>query len=412
MVQILCDGARCDRAAQEIRCSRRLGGSAACVNGLWVSWREGIRGSCESCAGHPGTETQDDVDYAGSEKERSLPGSQREQRSSSIKSGTTESRSGATTSRQLKHWREKIAQARQEGSQTVPERPPVGESQSNGIIERAVGLVAGQTRTLKAALEHRIGARVPPDARILCWLVEFAACLMNMCDTGMDGKTPLQRPHGRRDNTSILEFGEKILYMPAKPARGEMWEPRFHPGVSPSRDWRSRQGRRTSGEYPSRRDGTLTACSKWGPLHGPRMAVTMRPTSKSEWRDPRRWCPETQEVMMENKRTYLRRADFEQWGLSGGCPGCQYLRTGQERQQAHSEASGRGSKACERHTKEGQYPKRRLHWTQSRNRHHAPRSRMEDLPHQAHDPAPPKGLHRTPTRVTGGEGRDQNSHRA
>ena len=62
-----------------------------------------------------------------------------------------------------------IVQARQEGSQTVPERPPVGESQSNGIIERAV------VRTLKAALEHRIGTRVPPDARILCWPVEYAA---------------------------------------------------------------------------------------------------------------------------------------------------------------------------------------------------------------------------------------------
>ena len=44
----------------------------------------------------------------------------------------------------------------------------MGESQSNGIIERAVGLVAGQARTLKAALEHRIGVKVPLDARILC----------------------------------------------------------------------------------------------------------------------------------------------------------------------------------------------------------------------------------------------------
>ena len=52
-----------------------------------------------------------------------------------------------------------IAQARQEGSQTVLERPPVEESQSNGTIERAVGLVAGQARTLTAALEHRIGTR-------------------------------------------------------------------------------------------------------------------------------------------------------------------------------------------------------------------------------------------------------------
>ena len=84
---------------------------------------------------------------------------------------------------------------------------------------------------LKAALEHRFGIRVPPDARILCWLVEFAAYLMNRCDIGSDGRTPLQRPHGRRDNTPILEFGEYILYMPAKSARGGKGEPRFHAGV-------------------------------------------------------------------------------------------------------------------------------------------------------------------------------------
>ena len=94
-----------------------------------------------------------------------------------------------------------------------------------------MGLVAGQARTLKAALEHPTGARVPPDARILCWLVENATYLMNRCDIGSDGKTSLQRLHGRMDNTPILEFGERILYMPAKPARGGKWEPRFHPGV-------------------------------------------------------------------------------------------------------------------------------------------------------------------------------------
>ena len=88
----------------------------------------------------------------------------------------------------------------------------MGDSQSNGIIERAVGLVAGQARTLKAALEHRTGARVPPDARILCWLVEFTAYLMNRCDVGSAGKTPLQRLHGRRDNTLILEFGEDLVH--------------------------------------------------------------------------------------------------------------------------------------------------------------------------------------------------------
>ena len=49
------------------------------------------------------------------------------------------------------------------------------------------------------------------------------------------------------------------------------------------------------------------------------------------------------EVLMQNKvaRTFLRRADFEQWGLSEGCPGRRFLRTGQERQQTHSEACRR-----------------------------------------------------------------------
>ena len=49
------------------------------------------------------------------------------------------------------------------------------------------------------------------------------------------------------------------------------------------------------------------------------------------------------DVLMENKvaRTFLRRADFEQWGLSEGCPGCRYLKTGLGRQQAHSEACRR-----------------------------------------------------------------------
>ena len=42
MVQILCDGTRGERTAQEIRYSRGLGRGTARVNGLRVPWREGI----------------------------------------------------------------------------------------------------------------------------------------------------------------------------------------------------------------------------------------------------------------------------------------------------------------------------------------------------------------------------------
>ena len=96
---------------------------------------------------------------------------------------------------------------------------------------------------------------------------------MNRCDIGSDGKTPLQRQHGRRDNTTILALGERILHMPAKPARGGKWEPRFHPGVFV---------------------GMLISSSEatpWSP-DGSDNAFDMQVGME---RDPPRWCPETQE---------------------------------------------------------------------------------------------------------------------
>ena len=227
-----------------------------------------------------------------------------------------------------------IAQVRQQGSQTVSERPPVLESQSNGIIQRVVGLVVDQARTLKAALERRIGTRIPPCPRMLCWLVEFAAHLMNRCDIGSDGKTPLQRLHGRKDNTPIPEIGEKILYMPAKPARGGKWDLRFHPGVfvgmlnSSSEaavvteqglaiKTRSGNNRRVpeSERWDAGRILEMRA-TPWSPdgsdnafdiQVGMERAAEVVPRSNGE-------------VLMENKvaRTYLRRADIERWDLSEG----------------------------------------------------------------------------------------------
>ena len=43
----------------------------------------------------------------------------------------------------------------------VPEHSAVGESQSNGKAERAVQQVEDQVRTIKSALESRIGAKIP-----------------------------------------------------------------------------------------------------------------------------------------------------------------------------------------------------------------------------------------------------------
>ena len=57
------------------------------------------------------------------------------------------------------------------------EESPVGEHQSNGVIENAIGRVQGQIRTVRDALESRIGERVKGNDGVFTWLVRNAAAL-------------------------------------------------------------------------------------------------------------------------------------------------------------------------------------------------------------------------------------------
>ena len=161
---------------------------------------------------------------------------------------------------------------------------------------------------------------------------------MNRCDVGSDGKTPLQRLHGQRDNTPILEFEEK------DPVHAGQASERGKVGTAiPSQSvcWHAELIVRGSGCH---RAGDLAIktrsanirrvpeSERWDagqdtrrcePLRGPRMAVTMRSTSQVGMERPAEMMPrDPGEVLMENKVavTYLRRADFERWGLSEGCP--------------------------------------------------------------------------------------------
>ena len=52
---------------------------------------------------------------------------------------------------------------------------PVGESQSNGVVEKAVRDVEDQVRTLKDALECRMSIRLGIKSSLLAWPVEHAA---------------------------------------------------------------------------------------------------------------------------------------------------------------------------------------------------------------------------------------------
>ena len=99
----------------------------------------------------------------------------------------------------------------------VPEHSAVGESQSNGRAEVAVQTVEDQLRTLKHALEHHIGARIPSTHPVMMWMAEYTGTILTKYSIDTDGTTPYQHLHGRRVAERLVQFGEKILFhIPAK----------------------------------------------------------------------------------------------------------------------------------------------------------------------------------------------------
>ena len=104
----------------------------------------------------------------------------------------------------------------------VPEHSHPGESQSNGIAERAVQDLVNHVRVLKLSLESNIKARLPAEHPIMAWLVEHAAYLLNRFVLGTDGRTAWGRLHGKECTERICEFGEKILWYVPKKQRAKL----------------------------------------------------------------------------------------------------------------------------------------------------------------------------------------------
>ena len=104
----------------------------------------------------------------------------------------------------------------------VPEHSHPGESQSNGIAERAVQDLVNHVRVLKLALETNIKARLPAEHPVMAWLVEHAAYLLNRCVLGTDNRTAWGRLHGKESTERICEFGEKVLWYVPKKQRAKL----------------------------------------------------------------------------------------------------------------------------------------------------------------------------------------------
>ena len=97
-----------------------------------------------------------------------------------------------------------LLEERRDGK-TIVEESPTKSSGSNGIVERGVQDVEGEIRALFLGLQDRLGRKLDARERIVAFIPEYAAYLMNRLMQGSDGKVPYERIKGKKPSIQGLK---------------------------------------------------------------------------------------------------------------------------------------------------------------------------------------------------------------
>ena len=228
----------------------------------------------------------------------------------------------------------RVAQKRE--GETFLEHSPVRSSGSNGIIERGIKDVQGQIRSMKSAIDERINTDLSGSSNVLCWLVEFAALLINRYSVGHDGKTPCERLKRKKSNVVGSEFGERVLFrrvhVSAKLAKlDSLWNIEVFVGyrsttgeyivVTPEGAWKTRTLRRQPEEERWRREDVESM--KYTPWTTNDGATTMESSQEEEvdlgYEIPP-MAPEPAEAIP--RRVHITRQTLKKYGYTLECAGC------------------------------------------------------------------------------------------
>ena len=124
------------------------------------------------------------------------------------------------------------------GEGAVPQGPPAGESQSNGVVENGVKLLKGLIRVHVLALERKLGVRFPADHPVLAWVVEAVGDLTTKHLRGHDGRTGYERLFGKAPREEGLELCESVLWRrPKQAGTNALLEARWEAGIWLGRSW-------------------------------------------------------------------------------------------------------------------------------------------------------------------------------
>jgi len=119
-------------------------------------------------------------------------------------------------------------------AKTIMEQSPVGSSQSNGVIERAIQSYEGLLRTMKSGLETKWSAKIPDGHAIFSWMSEYCAFLLNRYEVSADGKTSYERMKGKKSKQQGLEIGEGLMFKKKRinqPKISSVWEDGIYLGI-------------------------------------------------------------------------------------------------------------------------------------------------------------------------------------
>ena len=235
--------------------------------------------------------------------------------------------------------------ASQHGVEVVPERPVVGDSKSNGLSEHAVREVKAKVRTLRHALEKKLGVRIDMSNAVLPWMVRHAAALINRGRPGVDGRTAYELRYGKPFRMQIPMLGERVLWLSAG-KRASRLEDRYKPGiflgledgtneylvgidtgVSAARalrrqraetQWDTTLFEALCGTPWRRKPQEEDPEASVGPL--PRVVIEA-PAVVPEEQLPKE--PGTRAPERQGRQVYIRRnVELEKYGKTDGCPGC------------------------------------------------------------------------------------------
>ena len=112
-----------------------------------------------------------------------------------------------------------VAVKDQRAHKTLLEHPPAHDPQSNGVAEKGVQDATGVVRTLKLALEQRIGVKIEDSDKIVEWMLEHSGWILSNCVVGRGGRVSAQRITGRAATKPLIEFGEQIMLKPKRSVR-------------------------------------------------------------------------------------------------------------------------------------------------------------------------------------------------